>query len=308
MAGQGGAGTGGRTSRFYHLVFGARDGAGALRFDTYANHDEWTAESNGYLGLGTTSDGVTWWSLGDATWGRVVQWWASGTSFGTTGTLAAAPAYLLYPIHAADPTAGSAGLLLYAGEFDPSGGTNAGYLASSAFAGTTAGLAPLFRRAPPTPAPAGTVGAYPSDVAYGPDGTPYALSYLPLADGTCTELLRFDGGTGAAPTILRIGCVDTYAKLQVSPGGTLYVLAAAGGGAQLRLGVSPDRGATWAWRLVPITGLPDTGDASFFGVTPVKPYTAPGLYDAGRFEFLFAGSDGSALARHSYCGSIAIPE
>jgi len=305
---QGGAGTSGLLSRFYHLVFSARDSDGLMRFDTYANHNEFTLHSNGYCGIGTTADGVTFWSLADETWQRVVQYWSGPGLFGTAAHLTAAGGvYLLYPIMAGDPAAGSAAFLVYAGEFDPSGGTNSGYIASTAYLGDTSGFSPLFRRTPSTPADPGTVGAYPSDVAHGPDGTLFVLSYLLEADDECTELLRFDGGTSAPPSILPVGCVSNYAKMQFASSGVLYLLTP-GSGAQVRIGVSPDRGDSWEWHDVPVSGLGGTGDTRFFGFTPVKPYTSPLIYDADSLVVFFSGYDASNLARHSYLGTLPLSE
>jgi hypothetical protein len=303
----GGAGTGGLGSRFYHLIFSARDAGGALRFDTYANHGEWTTQSNGYHGLGTTADGVTWWSLADESWGRVVQWWSGPASFGTSAALARPGVYLLYPIQAADPVGGSGELLLYAGEFDPAGGTMAGYPASTAYRGSTAGFTELFRRVPTEPPAPGTVGAYPSDVAFASDGTAYVLSYRVEPGGACTELLRFDTGFAAPFTAWPVGCVDNYAKLQVSSRGVLYLLSS-GSGAAVRLGTSVDRGASWVWHDVPIEGLAGAEDVRFFGYTPVKPYTVPGRYDPDRLVVFFSGYDAAGLARHSYYGTLVLAE
>jgi len=301
---QGGAGTAGNTSRFYHLVFSARDATNALRFDSYANHSEWTAESNGYLGIGTTADGTTVWALANSSWGRVVQWWASGSQLGTTTTLTVPNGYLLYPIIAGHPTLGSAELLLYAGEFDPAGGNNASYVASTAYAGSTSSLQQLFRRAPTQLEP-GAVNAYPSDLAYDPQGTLFALSYLPNGAGDCTELLRFDGGLAQAPTVLPVGCVSNYAKLKFSSQGVLYVLTP-GSGANARVGVSGDRGDSFTWHDIPIVGLPVNGDVRYIGYTPVKPYTSPTVDDPDRWVVFFAGLDGSNQARFSYVGELGL--
>jgi hypothetical protein len=299
----GGAGTGGLASRFYHLVFAARDAGGALRFDTYANVSEWTAETNGYDGIGTTPDGITWWSLADSSWQRVVQWWSSTTSFGTSSVLSQPPYYLLYPLHAAHPQLGAAELILYAGEFDPAGGANASYVASQAFAGSTAGLAPLIERVAPDPV-AGQTNAFPSDVAYGPDGVRYLLSYRRSVAGQCTELIRY-ADLAAAPTIKEIGCRGNYATLHVASSRTLYVLDA-GSGATVRLSRSDDDGTTWTAADVPLTGLPANGDVRWFGFTPVKSYTSPGIFDRDRVLFFFSGADASDLCRHSYLGSLRL--
>lgn len=300
---QGGAGTGANTSRFYHLIFSARDTAGAIRFDTYANLNEFTAESNGYHGLGTTSDGRVVWALADSSWQRVVQSWAPGNATITVDTLASTGIYFLYPIIAAHPISGSSSLVVYMGEFDPSGGNNAAYRASTAFHEDISGLTQLFRRAPvSTPAP-GSTAAYPSDVIFDDDGVLFALSYLPTTAGQCTELLRFDNGLAAAPTIIDVGCHDTYAKLHPSADGTLYLLRSASG-ANLRLGVSIDRGTSWTWHDIPITGLPSNGDLTYRGFAPVKPYTSPGIYNPNKLMFTFAGFDASGDAQHSYFGVV----
>lgn len=298
----GGAGTTGRNSRFYHLIFSTRDGSGALRFDTYSNHDEWTAESNGYQGIATTTDGVTVWALADSAWGRVVQWWYSGAQYGTIGTLTAAPAYLLYPILTGHPSLGSSQLILYAGEFDPAGGNNASYLASTAYVGNTSSLSQLFRRAPAQPVP-GIVSAYPSDLEHDAQGTLYAPSYLPKSEKQCTELLRFDSELAQPPTIVPVGCVSNYAKLKFASHGALYLLDA-GPGATISLGVSMDRGDSWTWHSVPITGLPSNGDIRYVGYTPVKPYTSPLTYEPNRWVVFFSGLDESNGSVHSYVGEM----
>lgn len=299
----GGAGTGGLTSRFYHLVFSARDAQGALRFDTYANRNEWTAESNGYLGLGTTPSGRTVWSLADGTWGRVVQTQDSAAAVATISTLTVGQGYLLYPIHHATATTPEK-LLMFAGEFDPSAGNNAAYLAATAYQGSPSGLTQLFRRTPGTPQP-GKVGAFPSSLAFDAQGTLLAVVYRVDGSGGCSELLRFDGGLGAAPTVLPLGCLGTYAKLQVSSAGTYY-LVDGGVGATLRLGVSADRGTSWAWHDIPLTGLPANGDISYIGYTPITPSCAAKAYAPDVLRVFFAGVDGSGGARHSYFGELQL--
>jgi hypothetical protein len=300
----GGAGTGGVPSRFYHLIFNARDAAGALRWDTYLNHNEWTAHSNGYHGLATLPDGATVWSLADSVWGRQVQWWLSSTQYGTLSALSRPGVYLLYPILV--PGTERSGLLLYAGEFDPSGGTNAGYLASTAFQGTLAsGLRPWFRRTPTTPAAPGTVGAFPSDLVSDREGGYYALSYRAEGPSQCTELLRFGPDLALTPTVTPIGCFETYARLQVSRDGRLYLLAAAGARA-FRVGVSADRGARWRFLTVPVTGLEGTDDTQVYGASLLRPDTAPGIYDPDRMVLLFSGANAAGLARRTYYGELAL--
>ncbi|MBI5517724.1 MAG: hypothetical protein HY909_28390 [Deltaproteobacteria bacterium] len=300
----GGAGTGGVPSRFYHLIFNARDAAGALRWDTYLNYNEWTTNSNGYHGLATLPGGATVWALADTSWNRQVQWWLSPTQYGTLAPLSRPAVYLLYPILAPGP--GVNGLLLYAGEFDPSGGTNAGYLASTAYRGTlSSGLAPWFRRTPTTPPARGAVGAFPSDLVSDGGGGYYALSYLAEGPSRCTELLRFGRDLSAPPTVTPVGCFETYARLQVSRDGTLFLLASAGD-RTFRLGVSSDRGARWHFSTVVVTGLEGTDDVSVYGASLLRADTAPGIYDPDRMVLLFSGSNAAGLARRTYAGELAL--
>jgi len=303
---QGGAGSGANTNRFYHLVFGVTDSDGGFDFTSYWNYDEFTANTNGYLGLGTTSDGVTWWSVNDTSWTRYVQYWASGADHGTLTTLSWVDHYLLYPIHGSHPELGSDSLALFAGVFDPEGGTNAGYPASALYAGDLAGLSMAATWEPDSAVSPGSVGAYPSAVAYGVDGTLYLLGYRVQDSGDCTELLRFDDGVDSAPVALSAGCLEPYAKLRVASDGTLYLLASAGGGESFTLGASTDEGESWAWADVAIEGLPDTDDITFFGATPLEHWHAPAAYDADRWLFLFSGYDANGLARHSYLGQLEL--
>jgi hypothetical protein len=210
--------------------------------------------------------------------------------------------YLLYPIQASSPMPGSQELILFAGEFDPTGGNNASYVAATAFAGNASALSPLFRRAPMTPL-RGVINAFPSDLAFDASGTLFALSYLPMGGGACTQLSRFDGGLSAPPTMLPVGCVSDYAKLQFSQGGTLYLLTD-GAGADVVLGISRDRGASWSWATIPIVGLPAVGDVQFHGFTVVKPYHSPALFDPDRLRFFFYGADAAGGVANSYLGEI----
>lgn len=300
---QGGAGTAGLAIRFYHLIFAAKDGDGSLRFDTYANYSEWTQATNGYLGLGTTEDGVTWWSLADAGWSRWVQWWSGPASYGTSTALTWPSSYLLYPIHAAHPTLGAASLVLYTGAFDPKGGNNAAYKASVGYSGTLSagGLSQLVVREPEAPEP-GSLAAYPSDVAWDLDGRLLLLSYLPDATGACTELLSWDGALSEPPAVHPVGCLETYAKIQPMADGSLLVLASASAGPIVQVGRSTDGGASWHWQQAPLLGLPATGDVRYFGYTPVKPYTSPLSYDPSRVVFLFSGADAGGFSKHTYVG------
>lgn len=126
-------------------------------------------------------------------------------------------------------------------------------------------------------------------------------------ESICTELIRDDAGLGAAPTIFGVGCFGTYTQLQFTGDGTLYLLAASGSGAQVRLGRSDDQGETWSFQDVVIQGLPPNGDVRYFGMTPIKPYTSPDIYDPDQWVFLFSGADSAGLARHSYLGLLELP-
>jgi hypothetical protein len=296
---QGGAGTGGIESRFYHLIFSARDTDGALKFDTYGNYNEFTTQSNGYHGLGVTSDGATIFSTADATWKRVIMY-RSGDMTGTVATLSRPDTYLLYPIHAARD---SKSLVLHAGEFDPKGGTNAGYPASVGYEGDLSSLTERFRLTPSTMVAAGAVGSYPSDVVLDDKGVAYVLSYR-LDGPNCTELRRFDDGLSKAPKVTPLGCMDNYAKLQISSDGTVWVLASSNE-KKVLLGWSRDRGATFDWKQLPVVGG-DPGDVRFYGASPIKPYTSPGIYDPDKLVFFFVGANSSGESNTSYLGTIAL--
>ncbi|HQK20047.1 MAG TPA: hypothetical protein PLJ27_21490, partial [Polyangiaceae bacterium] len=75
-------------------------------------------------------------------------------------------------------------------------------------------------------------------------------------------------------------------------------------GATISLGVSMDRGDSWTWHSVPITGLPSNGDIRYVGYTPVKPYTSPLTYEPNRWVVFFSGLDESNGSVHSYVGEM----
>jgi hypothetical protein len=149
------------------------------------------------------------------------------------------------------------------------------------------------------------INAFPSDLAFDAQGTLFALSYMPTGAGQCTQLLRFDAGLSAPPTILPVGCASDYAKLQLSRAGTLYLLTD-GTGANVQLGISADRGATWTWTTVPLAGLPANGDVQFHGFTLLKPDHAPALFDPDRLRFFFYGADAAGGVANSYLGEISV--
>ena len=74
----------------------------------------------------------------------------------------------------------------------------------------------------------------------------------------------------------------------------------------MTLGISTNGGATWTWQNISIQGLPLNEDQRYYGMTPLKPYTSPLIYEHDRFVFFFSGDDGTGLARHSYLGSITL--
>ena len=128
------------------------------------------------------------------------------------------------------------------------------------------------------------------------------------ATDTCAltgELLRFDNGLGAPPTVLPVGCFGNYSKLQISSTGRLYLLASSGG-LSFQLGQSDDLGESWAFHTVPVQGLGSTPDVQFFDPTPVSPHSSPLAHDPDSFVFLFSGYDQNSLARHTYFGSIPL--
>jgi hypothetical protein len=288
---RGGAGTLGLRNRFYRLVFSARDATGALRWDTYANHGEWTGEANGYAGIAVAPDDAVHWSLLDATMNRPVFRAALGA--GTrVATLSEPGRTLLYPLSAWDGDRP----LVFVGEFDPSGGSNAGYPAASLYALDAASPTRALRIAPEVPVGPGMIGAFPSDLEATSDATVFALAYQRRAGGACTALFR--GQIGRPFASLPVGCLDTYAKLQLVDDHTL-VLVASAPGAAVRVGVSSDRGDTWRWTDVSLRGThPD--DREFFGYTLVDPRSAPGLFTPDRVRMVFSGYDAARTARRLY--------
>jgi hypothetical protein len=288
---RGGAGTNGLVSRFYRLVFSARDAAGALRWDSYGNYSEWVAESNGYIGLAVAPDDHVHWSLLDASMNRIA-FRSDGGAGAPMHTLSEAGRPLLYPLAAWD----RARLLLFAGEFDPRGGSNAGYPASSLYTLSAGAPSRILRVTPEVAVGAGMVGAFPSDLEVGDDGTLYALSYQRRADAACTTLFRSDRADRFVA--IPVGCFDTYARLQLVDDHTLLLLAS-GAGASLRVGVSADRGDTWRWTDVQVRGA-NASDVSLFGYTLIDPRSAPGVFQSRLVRMVFSGSDSAGLARRLY--------
>jgi hypothetical protein len=303
---QGGVRTYGLQRRFYHLVFSSHNPDSSLRFDTYSNYSEWNTLTNGYLGLATASDGTTWWSLADGSWQRQLQWWKSGAEYGTLSPLSVLPFYLLYPVHASDPVQGIDKSILFAGVYAPSSSTMT-YPASMAYADSArVALLPLTRVPGAHPGP---LRAFPDDVAYHPNGTStHLLLYRPhpLPSNVTTDLALYDANLTALPVISSVGTPGLYAKLQIARDGTFFVLATTTSGPSMTLGTSTTGGATWTWQNVSIQGLPLNEDQQYYGMTPIKPYTSPLIYEHDRFVFFFSGDDGTGLARHSYLGSITL--
>jgi hypothetical protein len=287
----GGAGTNGLNNRYYRFVFSARDASGALRWDTYANYSEWTAESNGYAGIAVAPNDDVQWSLLDAAYNRVV-FRSSGAAGSTVATLSEAGRALLYPLSAWD----GARALLFAGEFDRSGGSNAGYPASSLFSLGAGGAARVLRVVPEVPVGAGMIGAFPSDLEVTRDGTIYALAYQRRAGSVCTALFRSDGGDRFDSVPVR--CFDTYARLQLVDDGTL-VLVATGTGARVHVGVSTNRGDSWSWSDVAVRGT-HPADVSIYGYTLIDPRSSPGIFQSNQVHMVFSGSDSGGLARRLY--------
>jgi len=303
----GGAGTFGNLVRFYHLVFNSKDSNNAIVWNSYQNFNEWPFETNGYFGLSTTSNGVTIWSLADLNFDRQVQWWLSGSSFGTLSPLTGINGDLLYPVQITHPTNGTEGLVFFFGEFNPAGGSNASYNGTVGFEGglSVNGLSLFLYDTPAVSLAPGAVGGYPSDGLYLPDGRLVLLQFMADSPTQCTELLRFDNGLNASPTVLPVGCFGTYNKLQLSSTGRLYLLASSGG-LSFHLGQSDDLGETWTFHSVPVQGVEGTNDVQFFDVTPVTPHTSPLVFDPDFFVFLFSGYDGNGLAKHTYFGTIPL--
>lgn len=287
----GGAGTQDNALRFYHLVFETR--ADDLRYDptTYGNWDEWTGATNGYLGLGTTPDGTTWWSLADDAWRRVVQSWSAGGDVDTLATLDLSPYYLLYPVHAA---LSYRELLLFTGAFSPLSGSNASYDAAVAFLGDGSELRSVYQVAPGSGA---TLAAFPSDALYDAYGTA-TLAYVD--DGAPDNVLATGLGT-SSETETRMGNLGTYAKLH-RDGDTLWLLSATAT-TTWNLAYSHDNGVTWTWTELAVEGI-DLADTTLVGFTLLRPDGSPLAHDPGIIRFFAAGVDSQSLSTRSYFGEI----
>lgn len=295
---QGGAGSGALGSRFYHLVFSSRNAMGALRWDTYGNYNEWTMESNGYMGISVAPDDSIQWSLADTMWNRHVQRFRAGM-LSPAPVLNEPGRYLLYPITAWRQTGG----LMFVGEFDPSGGSNAGYPAASLYALGVDNATRILRVMPDAPVAAGAPGAFPSDLDVGADQTIFALSYVYSAmPAQCTKLFRIEPG-GVVNTI-PVGCLDGYARLQVVDRNTLVLLSSATRDS-MRVGVSTDRGDHWLWHTVMIDGI-NAADVAIGGWSLIDDRSAPLLYNPERITMVFSGTQMGNTSRRLYFAEFAL--
>ncbi len=289
----GGAGTQGNSRRFYHLVFETRAADGRYDPSTYGNWNEWTAATNGYLGLGTTPDGTTWWSLADDSWRRVVMSWGPGGDVDELATLDFSPDYLLYPVHA---SLSVREMLLFAGLFDPAGGNNAAYDAAVAFLGNGSEFTPVYQVAPGSGA---SLAAFPDDALLDEAGAT-VLAYVD--DGACDTVLATRlAETDEQETAL--GCVGTYPKLH-RDGDTLWLLSPSATTAW-QVARSGDAGLSWTWATIPVEGL-DPGDVTLTGFTLVRPDTAPLAHDPAVIRFFASGLDADSLATRSYFGELRL--
>lgn len=284
---QGGVSSAGIRSRAYHLVFGARSEDGALRFDTYANRDEWTLVSDGYHGIGSNSAGQTVWSFLSDGAPRILQT-STGETTGTFPGIEREGVTFLYPIHV---PRGDGSVLSFVADFDSTGGTNAGYPSSSLLLTSTEGTENLLTLRPTPAVEPGTVGAFPSDLDIDPEGNVLALAYRQdEAAGTCTELLRFEDGLHTPPLVLPVGCLSNYAKLQVASDGQLFILSGGGPADSFLLVHSDDGGETWTWHSIAID-IPDAPDENYIAPTPIEARTSVAGFDADMIRFVFSGTN-----------------
>ncbi len=295
---QGGANSAGLVSRFYHLGFSARDPLGALRWDAYGNYNEWTVLSNGYMGIAVAPDDSVHWSLADGSWARHVQRFRGGR-LSPAPVLSEPGRYLLYPSTAFS----NQSELMFVGEFDPGGGSNAGYPAASLYSLGVNTATRILRITPDVPIAAGEVGAFPTDLDVAPNQTIYALSYVKTALATeCTKLFRILPG-GMVSTIA-MGCLDSYARLQIVDDDTLVIIAS-GARDTVRIGVSNDRGDHWMWRSVPITGIA-AQDIAVNSWTTIDETNSPLIYRSDRVAMVFTGIQMNNTARRMYFAEFSL--
>ena len=115
-----------------------------------------------------------------------------------------------------------------------------------------------------------------------------AIPSHPLPSNVTTDLALYDANLTAWPVISSVGTPGLYAKLQIARDGTFFVLAAAASGPSMTLGISTNGGDMDLAEYLD-QGLPLNEDQRYYGMTPLKPYTSPLIYEHDRCLLLFRG-------------------
>jgi hypothetical protein len=299
----------GATTRFYDLIFYKNSTDGSVYLgDSFANHNEFTGASYGYMGVGVDPKGGQA-HVSLATSGQqstkshfTQQLFQTGTAapaFATIPKVSGAGANTLYPQLAFNP---GGTLYLSVGELV------AGWTSSAQYSHVV-----LFKRPPGgsltkvysdsvTNPDGNTRRIYTSDLALSSTGKAYFLYYkLPKdAQGNCSYLVH-ELATGGFSTPRGVGCHGSYTQLQLDSNDDLLLLTTSG--PQLKLLRSTDGGQSFTTHLITLTSQP-TASAYLQSPTLVKPWTSPKGYDPDVLFGFYSGADSSNDSW--YAGSFTI--
>lgn len=141
----------------------------------------------------------------------------------------------------------------------------------------------------PDPVPPGGAVANASDIQLSPRGELFALTRVHRNNGMCTELIR--AMNPVRVETLPVGCVESYAKLQVVDDNTLVIFTAGAFRSSLRIGVSLDRGASWDWVDRTIDTGPDP--LQIVQITTLHEQSGPLAFERNRAKLLFCTQNGA---------------
>lgn len=300
----------GATTRFFDLIFFKHNADGSLFLgDTFANHNEYSGASFGYMGVGVDPvGGAAHVSLATSGQQSTKSHWtqqifaagAASPARTTVPKVSGAGANTLYPQLAFTP---GGALFLSVGELVPGWTSSAQYSHVALFKRAAGGgaLTKVFSDSVSSP-DGSTRRVYTSDLALSSTGKVYFL-YLKLpadALGNCSYLVR-ELASGAFSAPLGLGCFGSYTQLQLDSKDNLHLLTAAG--KQLKLLRSVDGGKSFAAHLVTLK-QPAAGTAYLQGPTLVKPWSSPKGYDPDVLYGLYSGADASHDSW--YAGSFSI--
>lgn len=298
----------GKTTRFYDLIFYKKNKNGSVFLgDAFANYNEYTSASLGYMGIGVDPvGGAATVSLGTSNQPstkshftqRLFKAGAASPALTTVPKVSGASANTLYPQLAFTP-AGT--LFLSVGELVPGWTSSAQYSHVALFKRKAGGvLTKVFSDSVTNPS--NTMLVFTSDLALSSTGKVYFL-YLKLpadSNGNCNFLVR-ELASGVFSKPLGVGCPGSYTQLQLDSKDNLHLLTTSG--KQLLLLRSTDGGKSFTKRLITLKQLA-VGTKYLQSPTLVKPWSSPKGYDPDVLYGLYSGAD----AGHNswYAGSFRI--